>query len=194
VTRVAVVVDRDALRGWGGLSPRYWAVALELQGERVLNASRALSEAPRGGGERPATLRRLHIEAHFLLVAMAHLLRSLEVSAEVVGGERIRAIRDDFKERAPWIKHFRDVLEHLDEYMSGGGRLRAWGELSPNAVPILGFDPLGRPWEVVVQLGQWRLPLLAAAEGGSRLGHMLAEAWEERFGPEPALVVWGRSA
>lgn len=153
----------------------------------------ALSEAKRGTAGRGAIFRRLHIEAHFLLIAMAHLLRSLEVSAEVLGEEQVREIRDDFRTRAPWIRHLRDVLEHLDEYVAGGGRLRARGELSPTSGPILAYDPLGRPWEVLVLLGQWRLPLLASAEAGSHLGHMLADAWEERFGPEPALTIWGRS-
>lgn len=81
---------RQALPGWSGLSPRYWAVALELQDERIVETYRALAEAPRGSAEYAALFRRLHIEAHFLLLALGHILRSLETCAEVLGDERIR--------------------------------------------------------------------------------------------------------
>jgi hypothetical protein len=184
---------REALLGWGGLSPRYWAVALELQDERVVETYRALAAAPRGTENHAALFRQLHIEAHFLLVALSHILRSLKRCAEVLGNPEIKAIRDDFETRAPWIKHFRDVLEHLDEYTLGKGQLQNAEELAVRAGPILTFGPFERPWEAVIQLGSWRLPLRASAEAGSKLGHALAAEWEEQFGPEQPRVIWGRS-
>ena len=47
--------------------------------------------------------------------------------------------------------------------------------------------------ETIVYLGDWKLPLVSAAEAGVRLGHDLAAAWEEQFGPEEPRLVWGRS-
>lgn len=166
----------------------------ELQDERIVETYRALAEAPRGSAEYAALFRRLHIEAHFLLIALGHILRSLETCAEVLGDERITAIRDDFDERAPWIKHFRNVLEHLDKYTQGEGRLQGPGKpLDSRVGPVLVFDPRAPPWEAIVQLGSWRLPLRAAAEAGSALGHELAEAWETRFGSDEPQVLSGRS-
>jgi hypothetical protein len=183
----------DAQRGWGGSSPRYWAAALKLQDERVAATYRAVTEAPRDSTERADAFQRLHIEAHFLLIALAHMLRLLDVCAEVLGDDYIASIRDDFRKRAPWIKNFRDVLEHLDEYVAGGGRLKEQGKLPKRAAMVLTFGPFDRPYEVVVQLGSWRLPLRAAAEGGAALGSMLAKAWEERFGTGQPRIGWGRA-
>jgi hypothetical protein len=184
---------RQPLRGWGGLSPRYWAFALVLQRDRLVDAHKRLIEAPRESEERRAAFRRLHIEAHFLLIALRHLVMSLEVCADVLDDERIRSVREAFEARAPWLKHFRDVLEHLDEYTTGGGRLRRKGELDENAGPLLVFEPMRRPLETMVYLGDWKLRLVSAAEAGVRLGHDLAAAWEEQFGPEEPRIVWGRS-
>jgi hypothetical protein len=183
----------EAQRGWGGSSPRYWAAALELQDERVAATYRAVTEAPRDTAERADAFQRLHIEAHFLLIAIAHMLRLLDVCAEVLDDDQIKRIRDDFRNRAPWIKNFRDVLEHLDEYAVGGGRLRKGGKLPERAAMVLTFGPLNRPDEVVVQLGSWRLPLRSAAEGGRALGSVLAKAWEERFGERQPRMGWGRA-
>lgn len=185
--------DRQELRGWGGLSPRYWAVALELQEERLVQTHRKLVDAKAGSQERQVLFQQLHLEAHFLMIALDHVLESLKVCAGLLGDERIAGIRDDFEARAPWLQHFRDVLEHLDDYTLGRGRLQTSGKLDEHTGPVLTFAPLDRPLEVVLQLGSWSLPLRGAAQGGSRLGHMLAQAWEERFGPEEDRVIWGRS-
>ena len=128
------------LLGWGGLSPRSWAFALGLQRDRLVDAHERLIEAPCESEERRAAFRRLHIEAHFLLIALRHLIRSLEVCADVLDGERIRSVREAFEARAPWLKHYRDLLEHLDEYTTGGGRLREHGKLDKNAVPYLSLN------------------------------------------------------
>jgi hypothetical protein len=163
-----------------------------MQDDRLLEAHRLLIEAERGSEQRAAHFRRLHVEAHFLLIALAHVLGALKVCAEVLGDEEIKSIRDDFEARVPWIKQFRNVLEHLDEYTAGGGELRRRGDLPEEEGLVLAFEPLGRPLEVVALLGRWRLPLRAAAQGGARLGLRLAEAWEKRFGPEEPRVIWGR--
>lgn len=183
----------EGLKAWGGLSPRYWAKALDLQGGRVRETYDALIPTPPDSGDRQVALQQLHVDAHFLLIALAHLLRALSTCADILNDALVKEVQADFEERAPWIKHFRDVLEHLDDYMAGQGRLTRNGTLSPGAFPVLGFDPMPTPVEVVVHLGPWRLPLRSAAEGGSRLGHMLADAWEAEFGPEPPNVLWGRS-
>lgn len=182
----------EALRGWGGLSPRYWAKALELQGSRVADSYEALALTTPRSDERSAALQQLHVDAHFLLIALAHLMRALDVCADVLDDQLVADVQADFAERAPWIKDFRDVLEHLDDYMAGQGWLTRRGKLPQGAFPVLGFDLLATPVEVVVHLGSWRLPLRAAANGGSQLGYMLADAWEDQFGPEPTSVLWGR--
>lgn len=184
--------DRQALRGWSGLSPGYWAVALELQEKRLVDSHRALIEAPRDSDEHSAAFRQLHIDAHFLLISLRHILRALDVCAQVLDDGWIKAISDDVAARAPWLKDFRDALEHLDAYMRGEGRLHRQGKLPPGARPFIAFDPLAPPLEVFAHLGANRLPLRAAARGGSRLGQLLAEAWEQRFGPEKPHIVWGR--
>ncbi len=81
--------------------------------------------APRDSEERTDAFDRLHIEAHFLLIAFAHMLRLLEVFANVLDDNYVKTIRDDFCDRAPWIKNLRDVLEHLDEYAAGKGNLES---------------------------------------------------------------------
>jgi hypothetical protein len=180
-------------QGWGGRSPRFWGKALRLQDERLAATYQEVTKAPRGSEERADAFDRLHLEAHFLLIALAHMLRLLEAFANALDDDHIKAIRDDFRKGAPWIKNFRDVLEHLDEYEGGKGKLRKLGEIDDRAVMVLTFGPFERPFEVVAQLGQWRLPLRAAAETGQRLGLLLAGAWEERFGTGQPRFGWGRA-
>jgi len=179
-------------QAWGGLAPTYWAAALKLQDGRVAATHQELIDAPRGSDERRSAFQRLHIEAHFLLIAFAHLLRALDTCAEVLKDERISAIRADIRKRAPWLKNFRDAIEHLDEYISGRGRLHQQRKLDERATPYLTFGPGNIPLEVFAQLGSWRLSLRAAAEAGARLGYLLGEAWESEFGPEQPNVGWGR--
>lgn len=188
-------VDKSAQaqRGWGGRSPRYWAAALRLQDERVVAAYKEVSAAPRESDKRTEAFQRLHIEAHFLVIALAHMVRLLEVCAEVLDDDYIKAVRNDFQERAPWIKNLRDVLEHLDEYATGGGRLKERGKVGERAAMVLTFGPSERTYEVVAQLDSWRLPLRGAAETGQRLGDLLANAWEQRFGTGQPRIGWGRA-
>jgi hypothetical protein len=183
----------DEIMAWGGLSPRYWAEALALQGDRVGETYDALIQTPPNSDDRRGALRQLHVDAHFLLIALAHLLRALRTCADILDDALVKDVQADFETRAPWIKNFRDVLEHLDDYMAGRGRLTGNGTLPPGAFPVLGFDPMPTPVEVVVHLGPWRLPLRNAAKGGERLGLMLADACEAQFGPEPPNILWGRS-
>ena len=190
---VASDTTTQAQQGWGARSPRFWAKALRLQDERLAATYEEVITAPRDSEERVDAFDRLHIEAHFLLIAFAHMLRLLEVFANVLDDEYIRTIRDDFRKRAPWIKNLRDVLEHLDEYAVGKGKLKKSGEIDPRTAMMLTFGPSERPLEVFAQLGSWRLPLRAAAETGQRLSVVLAEAWEGRFGTGQPRIGWGRA-
>jgi hypothetical protein len=165
---------------------------VDLQGSRIEDDHRRLIESPRGRGEREQGLQHLQIDIHFLLIAIGYLLRCLRTCAEVLDDETIRAIHEDFDRRAPYIKHFRDVLEHLDEYVSGRGRLVREGELPRGSNPVLVFEPLSG--EIVVWLGSWKLPVRALSRVGAELGKRLSAAWEEQFGPDEDLTVWGRSS
>jgi hypothetical protein len=187
-----------ARRGQGGLSARYWAQALDLQDSRMVATYEALSTAAKGSPERSAAFRQLHIDAHFLLIALGHVLKALRISADVLRDDRLVKINEDFEARAPWLKDFRDVLEHLDAYTEGEGWLQrskvAESErLSKNVSPFIAFDPLGAPCEAVIHLGKHRLPLRAAAGAGSELGRMVADVWDDRFGTEADGLIWGRS-
>jgi hypothetical protein len=200
---LATVAEGDdpgnpALLGRGGLSARYWAEALDLQDRRLVATYKMLAAAPRGSSERETAFRQLHIDAHFLLIALGHLLKALHTSAEILDDDRILEIERSFDEQAPWIKDFRDVLEHLDKYTVGRGWLRGAKvpderRLPDGAGPFIAFDPLGAEYEAVIHLGKQRLPLRAAARTGSNLGRMLADAWEAKFGAEDAGLLWGRS-
>lgn len=183
-----------AVRGRGGLSPRYWARAIEIQEERLVAVHREMvADHDRDQPAYAEKLQRLHLEAHFLLISVAHLLKSLDTSARFVGTRQIRAIKADFDKRAPWVKHFRDVLEHLDDYVRGKGKLQKEGLLDPRVGPILTFGPFDPPYEVVVMLGRWKLPLRRTAQACVQLGHLLADQWEDRFGDEDPLIIWGRT-
>jgi hypothetical protein len=141
--------------GWGALSPRHWAAAAERQRERLQAAHEALLSDAGGIDEQDVLVRQMHVDTHFLLIAARHIQRALDRYRELLDDPRVERIWLDFVVAFPEAKRLRDVLEHLDEYALGAGRLHRSGEL-PQAhtfpkLPI-DHDPIG---EIYVVLGEW---------------------------------------
>jgi hypothetical protein len=120
----------------GDLSPDLWAQAIREQQARVTAASTALSEQAQRGGMEMTNLepfRRVRYEGHFLLVAIAHVLKIREVFFDLTHDARLAEAQQQFDAAAPDAKHLRDMLEHMDRYAFGTGRLQVAGEVDKNA-------------------------------------------------------------
>lgn len=179
--------DTEAYRplGRGALSPRYWAAAIELQRERLEADQRAIAHSAPGTAPRREAIRCLQIDAHFGLVAIRNLLRMVDQYTRVLKDAALSADRAAFTLAAGESKHFRDVLEHLDDYALGTGRLHERGELDPTAgLPTLSFQPPAPQEEVLLELGDWLLPLKATSTAAVKLGEIAVYVWEARFGPD----------
>jgi len=106
---------------------------------------------------------RLRIETHFLLVAIRHVLRCYRRSASATGAVELEAAGAAFDVRVPEAKNFRDVLEHIDQYAVGEGRLQADDPEAQRFGLRVDFDTADPSGHVTLLMGERSLPVKDAA-------------------------------
>lgn len=79
---------------------------------------------------------RLRNEVHFLLIAVRNALRFCEGLRDLHSDPDVRTAIVDFQRAQPSADLLRNVHEHVDEYMAGGGHQRARFPQSPTAGSI----------------------------------------------------------
>jgi hypothetical protein len=181
------------------MSPGYWGEAIRLQLTRIeacqewiVSEVRRVQEwSPPEPEPKPdsfyqdgvAYFHRMSADCHFLLIAMRNLLRAIE--AQPVGKDRrVIEAREEFEHSVPHAKDFRDILEHLDDYQAGKGRLQKPG---PNINPeerglFLWYHSRTDPSaEVDYHFGDLRVsvPLKVAATGAIELASVAEQVEEE---------------
>jgi hypothetical protein len=166
-----------------GLSPPLlWGDAIHSQWERIEEVRDELRGLPPYRDVPPEELRmggRLMWEAHFLVIAIRQLLRSQEVYVKQTGDHRLADARAAFDAAVPHAKDFRDVLEHIDDYLRDRGKLQTKGRM-----------PLGVEMEVAHERSTGRvtlrfgddheLDLFDATDAALVLAEVTAEVWFER--------------
>jgi len=160
--------------GWGTrhTSPTYWAAAVTLQTDRMnsahtdLVARMAVVDGLRPGERSDAVMAafgRLRIETHFLLIAIRHVLRCYRRSLHRTSSRDVEAAGAAFDAHVPHAKAFRDVLEHIDEYEAGAGRLQANDSEAQKFGLRLDFDANDPNGHVTLLLGKRSVPVKDAA-------------------------------
>lgn len=170
-----------------GAGVRLWGKAVEDQIQRVVIAGNRhrQNHAPDGvhipEGERlehdPDAERRLHAEVYFLALAIRRVILFHEAISEQISDTRLAQARAAFVATAPWAKEFRDIFEHLDEYLLGAGRAQQKGRIAGRISPILRLR-----WgqaNVVVDFGGATLDVTAAGEAACKLADATGNVWEE---------------
>lgn len=166
-------------------TPAFWSAAVSLQLDRVQFAHRelvALLAQPSSSGGDPtdeesdavmALFGRLRIETHFLLVAIRHVLLFHRRAMSSTGNTELDLAGAAFDARVPHAKDFRDVLEHIDEYAAGEGRLQA-GDLDARKFGLrVSFDVADSTGEVTLLMGQRSLPVKDAAHAAIELAAVI---------------------
>lgn len=166
-----------------GLSPPLmWGDAIHAQWERMDEVRGELRRLPPYRDVSPEELRmggRLMWEAHFLVIAIRQLLRGQEAFLKQTGDHRLANARAAFDAAVPHAKDFRDVLEHIDDYLRDQGKLQLKGRM-----------PLGVEMEVAHERSTGRvtlrfgddheLDLIDATDAALVLAEVTAEVWFER--------------
>jgi hypothetical protein len=186
---VAKVAELDPLRVFTSTirhhSPGFWGAAVRLQLARVEEAQAVVLAEKRAAEEgdtpRQAWLREgvaffhtQNADAHFLLVAMRNVLRSADRAAQ--DDHDIAAATSAFYREFPDVHDLRDMLEHLDEYAIGQGKLQRAGRVSAdNRGPhLLYHSDSDHAAEIEIRFGaERRVPLKAAALSIARLADRL---------------------
>jgi len=155
-------------------SPAWWGSVVSLQGERVGEAQKQLIHAGLQPGE---AWDRLRADIFFLFMAIHHVVRYVRHFKELSGDRRLEAAEQRFLEKTPHSKEIRDFLEHLDEYAIGAGRMHQRGQLDSRerSLQISIPDTRKPEGELFVWLGEWLVPVKAAAQAAIDLAGALAE-------------------
>ena len=89
------------------------------------------------------TAARITWEAHFLVIAIRQLLRTQEAYFQHTHDERLTEARAPFDRAVPHAVVFRNVLEHLDDYLLDRARCktRASSRRASNSWAAMSVDP-----------------------------------------------------
>jgi hypothetical protein len=162
-----------------GAGLELWTSVLEWQLERVREANHRhrLNNSPdeEEHVEDAEAEERLHGEVYFLTLTIRRVLLFHALLAKQVADPRLEAARADFELVAPQAKTFRDMYEHVDEYLLDSSRKRV--KFPGRASPIL----MSR-WDcdnVVIAFGDEKLDVTLAAVAAIKLGKTSAAIWEE---------------
>jgi hypothetical protein len=170
-----------------GLSPPLmWGDAVDAQWARIEEVRGQLRQLPPYRHVSPEELRvggRLMWEAHFLVIAIRHLLRSQEVYLKQTGDHRLAEARAAFDAAVPHAKTFRDFLEHLDKYLRDQGNLQLDGSVALGLEMEAAHErSTGR---LTLRFGEdHELDLDDAADAALALAEVTAQVWFERGEPE----------
>ncbi len=124
----------------------------------------------------------LEIDVHFMLVAIRQILRYGEKYAKLIDDERLQRGLAAFAAAAPNLAHLRDMLEHLDEYVTGEGRFQEKISMEPRRLLPIFVETSRDPEEdFELLLGDYSIPVKGAAEAAIMLGELLEEVWKDHF-------------
>jgi hypothetical protein len=169
-----------------GLSPPLlWSDAINAQWTRIDEVREGLRQLPPYRHVSPEELRmggRLMWEAHFLVIAIRHLLKSQEVYLKQTGDHRLAKARTAFDAAVPHAKDFRDFLEHLDEYLLDRGKRQLEGSVALGLKMEVAHER--GTGVVTLRFGEHQLDLDEATHAALGLAQVTAEVWFDRMGPE----------
>jgi hypothetical protein len=158
-----------------------WNSVLEWQLERVREANlrHRLNHSPNQEEhvEDAEAEKRLHGEVYFLTLTIRRVLLFHGLLAKHVSDPRLDAALAEFERVAPQAKTFRDMYEHLDEYLLDSSRKHV--KFPGRASPIL----MSR-WDcdnVVIAFGDMELDVTLAAVAAVKLGKASAAIWDEHM-------------
>jgi hypothetical protein len=147
----------------GATSPAYWSAVVELQLRRLeegIAAHTARRDHPARGPNSFAdgfsaslmhSFGPMQADAYFLLVAVRHVLAIADRAAAHLDLAPTRAAIVRFQREVPDAKDLRDVTAHLDEYATGGGKLKDRGIQGHGMIQV-GTDAVMRAGELKVDL------------------------------------------
>ncbi len=178
------------------LSPQFWITAVERQVERLEAAQREMVATGRSARADRSVIPRLYTRGHeipheqfadtqFLLVAIRHILRLRDRYRSSTEDQRLIDASEAFDEAFPHARDLRDILEHLDDYAEGIGRLQTHNEVSPDTRSAFLFyraenDPAA---EIELWFGaDRRVALKAAAKAAIDLARLLDEIYSDDQG------------
>ncbi len=126
--------------------------------------------------EHPEADHRLHMDTHFLVIAMRNVLRDHDaITKRMESSDRLVKVKAEFMKTAPSVTDFRNFYEHLDEYIAGTGNAQKSGEIEGPASPQLHLswtrDVLG------VRFGSLHLDVIKAAEAAAKLADDTFDIW-----------------
>ncbi|HEX5525774.1 MAG TPA: hypothetical protein VFX44_01085 [Solirubrobacterales bacterium] len=196
----------SSLRSHAG--PWLWKEAIVLQINRVVQAQHAihrerqviLEELDEAAGEgnftstpRPAPAgmfrpdgvafyNQQEADCHFLLFAIRHILRIARARRE---DRRVASAHDAFLKAFPQSENLRNILEHLDAYEKGEGKLQEPGAgVDPDDRNVFIRSDVDDPeGEIYYHFGFGiDVPLKAAAKAAVELADLLEKVEEEDSG------------
>ena len=165
-----------------------WRVVVELQlgklestqKDYVAALQRWQSGDPHAFADVQGCTNTMSIDAHFLMVAIRHILRCQEHLCSRTGSDQVLRARRAFDQRVPHAKDLRDFLEHGIEYGLGLGRQQRTGRIGDDAHPLLEMgDTLDD--EIVLWFDELSVPLKAAAREAISLAEVLTVVWNDHF-------------
>lgn len=165
------------------LWPEIWADAIQTQCSRVLEAREALINLPSLGKttqeekHQDQMAVRLTWEAHFLVIAIRHLLRTHQAYLSRTGDHRLVSAGAEFEAAVPHAKDFRDFLEHIDLYLRDEGNLQKTGDVATGVDLVVHWGR--RTGRVTLEFGDHLLDLRDATEAALALAEVSTEIWTE---------------
>jgi hypothetical protein len=178
-----------------GAGLELWTYALERQLERVrdVNYQHRLHHSPVEAERReaPDAEKQLHADVYFLTLTIRRVLLFHALLSKHVSDPRLDEALAAFERVAPQAKTFRDMYEHLDEYLLDSSRkhVKFLGRASP---------VLHSRWDcdnVVISFGDDEMDVTLAATAAIELGKVSVAVWDEHMEdvqpvPVPGPVAW----
>lgn len=119
---------------------------------------------------------RLRNEVHFLLIAVGNALRFCEGLRDLAEGSDIRSAIAEFQGAQPNADLLRNVHEHVDEYIGGGGRERA---RFPQSRTVGSIDV--RDEDVVYEIGGIEFSIRGTVGAALALTERVIQATQQRL-------------
>lgn len=153
--------------------------------ERAAEYRRAAASVPPGLAPSGSSLEanwtlaeqwRLRNEVHFLLIAVRNAMRFSEGLQALHGDPDVRTAIVEFQKAQPNADLLRNVHEHVDEYMAGGGRQRGRFPQSPTvgSIDVRGDD-------VVYEIGGIEFSIRATVGAALELTERVIRATQRRL-------------
>lgn len=164
-----------------GAGLELWTFALEMQLQRVRDANfrhrlaQSFNDDERI--EDADAVQRLHAEVYFLVLVIRRVLLFHDLLGKHASDQRLTDARAEFERAAPHAKTFRDMYEHVDEYLldQPAKRLKFPGRASPILKSRWDCD------NVVIAFGDIEMDVTLAAVAALNLGKASLAIWDEHM-------------